>query len=264
MINHKAAKNAKRKCKKVRMISSRNLMALPHPIELRNLTISLAILDAILSYESDAWYYRFDPHWKPHQAHAQMFDGMGGDFSIIFTPQGVVIKGFDNKSAMTSYKAVAEGSKYPQAWPGIYDNMPLHFRKLLDDLQPNDVSYCLWWDITSPEWKRGKIDFVDCKDPDGSEKQLAVFDGHPLTFQNFARVYYEQVVPLELISFIYRHRPISDETITALNPKVDVSQMQMLIHSLEYGKLNFFLSRRALTKKQNSAHTVLLERKRIR
>lgn len=249
------------------MISSQNLMALPHPIELRNLMISLTVLDAILSGKNQnnrLWYYNFEPNWKSKQALASMWDGMGGDFSIIFAPYGVVIKGFDNKSAMTSYITAFKRGQKPQAWPGIYDNMPLHLRKLIDDLQPNDVSYCLWWDIASPEWKRGNIDFVDCKDPDGSEKHLAIFDGHPLTFQNFARVYYEQVVPLELISLIYRHRPISNETITALSPKVDVSQMQSLIHSIEYGKLNFFFSRRALTKKQNSAHTVSLERKRIR
>ena len=73
------------------------------------------MLDAVLSPEWDSRYYSFNSHWDQETALASMRDGCGDGYFILFTPAGLVIKGFARESEMSPYRVHP-----PLAWPGIF------------------------------------------------------------------------------------------------------------------------------------------------
>src|SRR6185503_9675199 len=153
------------------MISSQDLSALDAPGELRKLMISLAILDAIMSPEWQYRYYSYDPRWRKDVTLASMRNGSGDDFFILFAPEGCIIKGFAHESSMSPYRARRKNPGTRGIWPGIYDSVPADLRDLLDEpaLNPDDVTYCIWWHNSAPGWQMGVSDFPVEDDADGSE-----------------------------------------------------------------------------------------------
>nr|WP_327070852.1 MULTISPECIES: hypothetical protein [unclassified Kitasatospora] len=84
---------------------------LPEPDALRDHCRALAVLDAILSPDWEARHYSFDSRWSPTEQLASMRNGSGDEYSIVFAPAGVYIRGFDHESPMSPY--AADGG-----WPG--------------------------------------------------------------------------------------------------------------------------------------------------
>ena len=57
-------------------------------------------------------------------------------------------------------------------------------------------------------------------DPDGSEFLLGELDGNPLSYQKYARQYFEKEIALDAIKQIYNHQPLTEELIRTLNPDI--------------------------------------------
>jgi hypothetical protein len=91
---------------------------LPDIVTLRRRCQALAMLDAILSPEWDSRYYSFTTSWADDAQLASMNNGSGDEYSIVFTPAGVFIRGFDHESPMSP--AVNDG----ELWPGLLDRLP--------------------------------------------------------------------------------------------------------------------------------------------
>ena len=199
--------------------------------------ISLAILDEIMSPEWEYRYYSFDPRWSKDVTLASMRNGSGDDFFILFSPEGSVIKGFAHESSMSPYGVRRNNPGARGIWPGIYEAVPADLYALIDNpaLTLDDVTYCIWWDNTSPGWKMGVSDFPLKDDPDGSEGHLHILDGDPLTYQEYARQYYERAIPIAAIEAIYAHRPVSKETILTLDPAANIDRifMDMRVYGYE-------------------------------
>ncbi len=220
------------------MISSQNLSELCPPNELRKLMISLAVLDEIMSPEWEYRYYSFDPNWAENLEMASMRNGSGDEFFIVFSPVGTVIKGFAHESPMSPYRN--ENPSELDIWPGIYDQLPGNLRHLIDDpaLEPNVVTYCIWWETQSPGWKCGVHDLPLEHDPDGSQMDLQILNGNPLTYQMYAREYYDQEIPVSFIEAIYRHSPFSKEAVLKMNSKVNFNTLLVNMRSYGYGSAN--------------------------
>ena len=101
---------------------------LPAPVELRAHLRALAVLDTAIADDPQYCYYTFDVAWGPGEEAALMENGSGDDFSVLFTPAGVLIRGFDHESAMSPY-----GTDDEQVWPGVIDEVPAALRPLLDE-----------------------------------------------------------------------------------------------------------------------------------
>lgn len=76
---------------------------LPGPAELRIHVRALAVLDATIGDDPRFRCYTFDATWGPGEEAALMENGSGDDFSVLFTPAGVLIRGFDHESEMSPY-----------------------------------------------------------------------------------------------------------------------------------------------------------------
>src|SRR5687767_9676969 len=123
------------------VISTWDLSLLPDIQTLRQISQSLALLDAILSPEWQYRYYSFNAHWSAGQAMASMRNGSGDDYFCVFSSQGAVLKGFDHESKMSPYRV-----KPPRLWTGIIETLPAEFREILSDaaFSLGDTTFCIW------------------------------------------------------------------------------------------------------------------------
>ncbi|HKA21876.1 MAG TPA: hypothetical protein VKN18_26605, partial [Blastocatellia bacterium] len=72
--------------------------------------------------------------------------------------------------------------------------------------------------------------------PDGSDQLLAMLDGKPETYREFAEEYYERDIPLFVIEHIYKHQPLTDEIIASLNPDVAFADLKADIENIGYSR----------------------------
>ncbi|MFF9155175.1 hypothetical protein ACF1AB_23435 [Streptomyces sp. NPDC014846] len=70
---------------------------MPDPAQLRAHLRALAALDRAIGDDPRFCQYTFDGTWSPAVEAALMENGSGDDFAVLFTPAGVLIRGFDHE-----------------------------------------------------------------------------------------------------------------------------------------------------------------------
>jgi hypothetical protein len=201
------------------LVSSRDPSALPAPDELERRCQALAVLDAILSPEPRWRYFTFDAAFAPGERVAMMDSATGDEWLIWFSPQGVVIRGFDHESPVSPWRR-----EPVEPWPGLFDGLPEKLRHgpRLEIDGVESITFCLWWDLANPGWRAGVVTQPDAEyaDPDGSEGLLAEL-GDPAAYQTHAQEVYERVVPLDVIERVFAHQPLTEGLIRAVDPAAD-------------------------------------------
>lgn len=206
------------------MTTARDTAALlPEPEVLRAHLRALAILDAALHNDLQDHQYEFDPAWRPGVEAGLMDNGSGADFAVLFTPSGVLIRGYDHESAMSP-----SGTEDEQVWPGVLDDVPAALRPFLDEpafraqgIDAVRVTACLWREIGDTAWRTGPaIAYPEDGDADGSSFvfQLLV-DRSPEAVQVHFENYYECSVSLDAVRHVLAGRPLTLEVARALNPE---------------------------------------------
>ncbi|MCI0488117.1 MAG: hypothetical protein L0229_16130 [Blastocatellia bacterium] len=226
------------------IMPSKNILAsLPNIDSLKKVSRSLAMLDAILSPEWEYRYFSFNSHWGPNEMMASMRNGCGDEYFILFNPVGAILKGFAHESVMSPY---ANESGKP--WPGVVDEVPNEFQHFLKEpaFSINDVTFCIWRKYGERRWQTGNIDYPEGDDPDGSEELLFALDSNPSTYQEFAQEYFERDIDLSAIEHVYRHKPLTEEIIKALNADILPQALKADIDEIDYpgGTNKFSLGRR--------------------
>ncbi|WP_037912806.1 hypothetical protein [Actinacidiphila yeochonensis] len=196
---------------------------LPDPDELRAHLRALAATEAAVGGDPQFCCYVFDADWGPGQEAALMENGSGDDFSVLFTPAGVLIRGFDHESAMSPYATEDE-----QVWPGVIDDVPAALRPLLDEpafwdegVDAPRVTACLWRETGDTAWRTGSsLAFpAGSEDPDGSGFLFHLLtDRSPEAVQAYFEDYYERTVPLDAVRHVLAGHPLTPAIAAALNP----------------------------------------------
>jgi hypothetical protein len=196
---------------------------LPNPAELRVHLRALAVLDSTIGDDPRYCVYAFAADWGPGEEAALMDNGSGDDFSVLFTPAGVLIRGFDHESKMSPY-----GTDDWEVWPGVIDDVPASLRSSLDDPAFTDedmgvtrVTACLWRETGDTAWRTGSaIDFPAGRaDPDGASHLFRLLTHRsPKTIQAHFEDYYERPVPLDAIRHVLAGHPVTPAIAAALNP----------------------------------------------
>lgn len=182
----------------------------------------MAVLEAAIADDPQYCHYTFHGTWGPGEEAALMENGSGDDFSVLFTPAGVLIRGFDHESAMSPY-----GTDDEQVWPGVIDEVPAALRPLLDepafrdeDIDSPRVTACLWWETGDTAWRAGSgIGFPPgSENPDGSGFLFRLLtDRSPEATRTHFEAYYERPVPLEAVRHVLAGRPLTPAVAAALN-----------------------------------------------
>jgi hypothetical protein len=206
-------------------ISTRDLEALPDVAPLKRLLQAMAMLDAILQPDWQYRYYSFNALWAKGQMMGSMRNCQGDEFFALFNNHGVFLKGFVHESPMARIP-----SKH------FYRDLPREFDECRREaaFSPEDVTFCLWRLIGQPAWSYGKVDFPLYEDVDGSAYILSMLDGAPGTYRSWAGEYYERDVPIRAIETIYRHQPLTEELVFALNPQQSLEKLGSDIAEIGY------------------------------
>ena len=187
---------------------------------LRRLTQALALLDAILSSEWQYRYYSFNSRWSPGEEMASMRDGCGDHWFLLFTPAGAALKGFAHESML------ARDATFPRR---VQQTVPATFASFLS--QPafilDETTFCLWRGGGEPAWNvvppaDGRVAAAR----DGSAELLGILDGDSQTYLAWAEGYYERQIPAGPVQRIYRHEPLGEELLTALNPELKLAGLE--------------------------------------
>ncbi|MEU4873758.1 hypothetical protein [Streptomyces sp. NPDC021608] len=196
---------------------------LPHPDRLRDRLRALALLDATMSDDPRWCEYAFDADWGPGEEAALMENGSGDDFSVLFTPAGVLIRGFAHESEMSPY-----GTDDLRVWPGVIDEVPASLRPLLDHPAFHDeaidaprVTVCIWRETDDSAWHTGPaVDFpTGHADADGSGFLFRLLtEPSPEAVRAHFADHYERPVPLDAVRHVLDGRAPTPAVAAALNP----------------------------------------------
>ncbi|NRS15587.1 hypothetical protein HP398_03955 [Brevibacillus sp. HB1.4B] len=188
------------------------------PEVLKQRMLVLSALDILMCQEEWLRRYQFAPQWDENTAFASINNGAGDDLYILFTPEGVIVKGFDHESEMSPHAR----EEY-EVWPGIYEQVPPALLHRLDDeaLTKEDVTFCLWRESTDHVWKTGDVHNPQGLD-DGSDFLLGMIYDIPEDYVEWAEAYYEVKVSLDVVGYTFSNTTITEEMITELNPEVDL------------------------------------------
>ena len=205
------------------------LPRLPDVPRTEDLSRALAMLDAILSPEWSSRYYSFDAEWAPDETMASMRDGSGGEYSIVFSPAGACARGFDHESPISPYR-----SRPPALWPGLLDSTPARFRSVVEE-----PAFCsedgtllatvVFWRGTADEvWSCGDLELPDPgADPDGADRLFELLADHrPEAYQQFARDHHGVEADANAVRHVYALRPLTRSVVTALNPELDLDDLE--------------------------------------
>ncbi|WP_207946996.1 hypothetical protein [Actinomadura sp. 7K507] len=214
---------------------------LPSIATVRVLSQSFAVLDTILKPDGHATY-AFDSRWDEHEELASMDNGSGDEYSIVFTPAGAFVRGFDHEAPMSPY---ADEDYAP--WPGLVESIPEQFTA-----QANEPAFChdgdtgpflaaticLWRLHDDPSWRTGDIEFPpdeDCIDPDGSAWMFGLLaEGTPEAYHAYATDYFEVPVDLAAVREVFEHHPLTTDLVRRLNPHTDLTSLAERLDTIGY------------------------------
>jgi len=182
---------------------------LPSIPDLRRVTQSLAMLDAILSPEWEYRYYSFNSAWGPGEEMASMRNGSGDDWFLLLDQAGAAIKGFAHE--------LARGPNFSQ---NIQAQVPADFSSFLNEpaFSMQHATFCYWRKTDDNSWSK----VPGGPDDDGADEMLALLVSGPSGYKEWAEDYFEVPVALDAVTALFAHQPLSDSMILALNPDADI------------------------------------------
>jgi hypothetical protein len=196
---------------------------LPTIETLKRLTKSLAMLDAIICREWDLRYYSYNSRWGDGESMASMRNGSGDEWFLHFSEAGAGLKGFAHEltSAQESSRLAAL----------VRAEIPADLASFRDEpaLDMEHVSFCAWRLDGDREWSWLSLDAED-----GQSDLLELLDGRPETYQQWAVGYYEQEIALDAVQAIFRHTPLSDALVRALNAELNVEELKADAEEIDY------------------------------
>lgn len=209
------------------------LLKLPDVENLKKLSQSLAMLDAILSPDWEYRFYSFNSKWDENEMMASMRDGSGDDYFILFNLQGAIIKGFAHESSISPFV-----NQPIKVWKGILENVPIEFNDFLSEpaFSLESTTFCIWRKFSDLAWQIGDIDYPKENDPDGMNDLLGILDNNPVTYQKWAEYYFEKEILLPSVEHIYKQKPLTTELVKSLNEDISVEDLEKDIEEIGYPK----------------------------
>lgn len=211
---------------------------LPDPTTLHRVSLAVAALDVVMSSDWEERYFAFDPTWDDGEEYASMANGSGDSYHIVFSDQGVVIRGFDHESDLSPWARVDQ-----RVDPAILDGFPAALRSVVEepafnapegedvdgdgadpvgdlDAGPVELTFCFWCVAPDDVWAAGSV----TDDGGAAELLTVVLDGTPRGYRSFAADYYEVELGDE-VDAVFDHVPMTAAMIHALNPEADVDDV---------------------------------------
>jgi hypothetical protein len=204
---------------------------LPHPRQLGQRAMALALLDAIICPESEYRYFHYDPRFAPGQHVATMRNGEGDHWYLHLSAAGAVIKGHVQDLPRGEARAMALEAQRV---------VPEDFSALLHDpaFMMDSVSFCYWRRSADAGWSR--LTHPDARLEhryDGSEDYLSILLAGAPCYYDFAADYFECEPPLASIEHLYAHAPLTSAIVKSLNPQMTLATAIRAAEAIGYPAL---------------------------
>ena len=209
-------------------ISTENIGRLPSPENLKRLSQSLAVLDAILQPIWSLRYFSFNASWQPNETMASMRDGSGEAYFIVFKREGAILL------AQTLHSpAGSEVRQFGNTLPKNFSNVPELFNDVLEEsaFSTQETTFCLWRLVRDASWTVGG----EARDVRNNSRDLLfALDGQPETYKEWAEDYFETNVLLEAVQRIYNREQLTEELIQSLNPAITLRELLPDVKEIGY------------------------------
>src|SRR5262245_15977857 len=193
---------------------------LPAIPQLKRVTQSLAMVEAIVCPEWEMRWFSYNSRWGPDEEMASMRDGCGDDWMCLFCAAGVAIKGLAHE--------LANDAELPAR---IQAEVPADFASFLSEpaFSMDHATFCYWRKVGDAEWSKVGSSLAN----DGSQELLALLVSGPEGYVEWATDYHEQSIAADVVEAVFEHRPLTDALIRKLNPDADVAAVR--VDALEVG-----------------------------
>ena len=234
----------------MKKISTINLELLPRGKMFQDICKSISALEAIICPEWNYRYFSYDKDWSIEEEVCEMRDGNGDHMLTLFKNSGIVINGFAHESEMNGWRSKlipkeekkkksflnrifssakkTEVKLVQKIWEGVIEGLPKEFEEFIfgEPIKSIGTTFCIWQKPIGNNWQIGNIQFPDDEYLDGSGKLLNLLDGNPITFKNWAEVYYDEQfrnseLHLETVQEIYNQHKITRHMVEKINPDLD-------------------------------------------
>ncbi|MBR7835354.1 hypothetical protein KDL01_18920 [Actinospica durhamensis] len=194
------------------------IAALPEPDVLAARCRAFAVLDAV--FDSGYPTYSHTAEWAPKVALAEMSNGSGDLYAIVFEPAGVFLYGFDHESEATPWR-----DDDREHWPGLLEGVPdslVRWTREPAFLFAGffDATVCAWRETDDTQWRCGPVEFDEAsRDPDGADHLFGTLvAGTATAYADYARDYFECDIDVDAVATILDGRPLTAAVVAALNP----------------------------------------------
>lgn len=200
-------------------------------LELKRLTKSLAILDAILMPEWEFRYYSFNSKWSEGEELASMRNGSGDHYFILYLKDDLIVKGFAKESKSGIY-CLQNNKPWPMMLSGVPDVFQESFLKE-PAFSMDETSFLYWRLGTDNGWQTSVDDLAE--GDNGVRELLQILDGNPKTYWQWAKSYYEREIPLEIVAMAYSGKLLTNQAVKLLNPSLDMNDLKADLEEIGYG-----------------------------
>ncbi len=206
------------------MISTKKPTSLPDRKSLQRMCKAISVLDAILSQEWEYRYYSYNSAWTKQEECFEMRGDQGDQMLILFREEGCVINGFAHEAEQQDKTKVTK-------------NLPAMFDKFIFGEPVNSIgtTFCLWT-TASESWQVGELK----KHDDNSAEMLAIFDGRPQTYIDWATEYFEESykergIPLDTVVSIYQEKTLTRKMVLSIVDDLeDWKQLEADLKEIDY------------------------------
>ncbi|MDQ0495685.1 hypothetical protein [Paenibacillus brasilensis] len=191
---------------------------LPDIEESRRIFQAAAILDAILMPEWEYRYYSYNAHWDENEQMASMRDGEGDHYFALFQPNGLIIKGFDQR-----FNRVHGPHDVLQGVPNEFEGFLKEPAFIMDE-----TTFCTWKLQGSQAWSASKE--LDAK----AYELLHILNGKADYYYAWATEYYEISLDRSLVQRIFDIEPLNGKMLKGLNEELEFAGLEEDIQEIDY------------------------------
>ncbi|GAS83458.1 hypothetical protein [Paenibacillus amylolyticus] len=193
---------------------------LPHISECKQILKAAAMLDAILMPEWEYRYYSYNSQWDTNEQMASMRDGQGDHYFAIFSPNGLIIKGFDKEYTL---QHKVDRSEVVKSVPAAFNTFLAEPAFVIDQ-----TTFCIWSVADQERWSAGTVL------GDHEYELLEILVGGAKYYHAWAQDYYEIVLDIKLVEQVFDMKPIDEVLLQQLNDELRLSDIEGEIAEIGY------------------------------
>ena len=186
--------------------------------ELEKYLKAMTILDVIMASKEEAWLRLISFH-KQEKAYAYVLDnGSGDNLIVMFTQNGVLIKGFDHENELNQFAADEWDNAF---FEHTYAELPEEFAELLDEDDRDNTTFCMWCMDDTDIWVQNETEGND----GGKDFLLGYIYKTSEEWSDWAKYYYETEIAQEVVQKVYNEKNLTEEDVVKLNPGRDAKEV---------------------------------------